>query len=204
MTITVRPPATEAPPAKTALRLLQRELSERANTTVTCADHAADIILSVDAAISPESFRIDLDGDARHIVAGNPAGLLYGVGRFLRESVSGNGTFAPCSPVPLSVPDCRMRGMYFAHNFHNWYRSAPMDELTRYVEDLALWGLNAIAFPCDTNPQCPPDEITNVMLPRQLELIRAAPRLRHPGRHDHRGQYALRPTLQRHRGRGRP
>ena len=51
--------------------------------------------------------------------------------------------------------------MYFAHNVRNWYRSAPLPDLERYVEDLALRGLNAIAFPCDTNPHCPVEEMMN-------------------------------------------
>ena len=37
-----------------------------------------------------------------------------------------------------------VRGMYFATHFHNFYHDAPLAEVTRYIEELALWGCNAL------------------------------------------------------------
>ena len=37
-----------------------------------------------------------------------------------------------------------MRGVYFASHFHNWYVQASEAEVKRYLEDLALWGVNTI------------------------------------------------------------
>ena len=34
--------------------------------------------------------------------------------------------------------------MYFASHFHNWYHMAGDAEMARYVEDIALWGVNAV------------------------------------------------------------
>ncbi|MBE7489970.1 MAG: hypothetical protein KJ050_09345 [Candidatus Omnitrophica bacterium] len=47
------------------------------------------------------------------------------------------------------MPQGSLRGMYFATHFHNWYHVAPEAEIVRYLEDLALWGVNAleICFP---------------------------------------------------------
>lgn len=170
----LKPSDSTLPAARKALDILQRELLERADLATVLSDTAPDIALELDAALPADSYRIDRLGDALRIVGGDARGLLYGVGRFLHESVSRDGAYAPCGEIGTSVPDCRTRGMYFAHNFHNWYRSAPLPDLVRYVEDLALWGLNAIVFPCDTNPQCPLEEIRTVMLPKQLKLIEAA------------------------------
>ena len=36
------------------------------------------------------------------------------------------------------------RGIYFATHFHNWYHAAPVPDVQRYVEDLALWGTNEL------------------------------------------------------------
>ncbi len=37
-----------------------------------------------------------------------------------------------------------MRGVYFASHFHNWYHLAEGEEISRYIEDLALWGVNTL------------------------------------------------------------
>jgi hypothetical protein len=172
--IRIRPADTPPPLAEKALRILERELRERARLQTRRAAGAPDIALTLDPDLPAESYRIDRSADALSVTAADPAGLLYGVGRLLRESVTPDSGFTPCDPVPLSVPDCKTRGIYFAHNFHNWYRSAPLAEIVRYVEELALWGLNALVFPVDTNPQCPLDEILGVMIPKQLKVIEAA------------------------------
>ena len=38
-----------------------------------------------------------------------------------------------------------MRGIYFASHFHNFYHDATIEKVTRYVEELALWGCNALS-----------------------------------------------------------
>jgi len=177
-TFRLSPAHTDAPLAQEAMRLLIRELAERAGVEVIQTAQNPDLTLIVAPGPGPEGYRIENDGAALRIIGHDPAGLLYGVGRFLHSAVSGDGTFVPAAAWQgSSSPAGRFRGMYFAHNFHNWYRSAPLADSIRYIEDLALWGLNAIAFPCDTNPPCPPDEIENVMLPKQRELIKAAKRV---------------------------
>jgi hypothetical protein len=165
------------PPAAEAARLLARELLDRAGIEVVNCTDSPDVILSIEPGLKAEAYRISRAEGGVCVAGGDPAGLLYGVGRFLHESTWSQDGIVLCDEIAESTPDCRTRGMYFAHNFHNWYRSAPLPDLVRYVEDLALWGLNAIAFPCDTNPHCAVDEIENVMLPKQMELIKAARRL---------------------------
>jgi hypothetical protein len=177
-TFRLAPAPTDAPLAHEATRLLIRELTERAGLEVIQTPQNPDLSLHLIPGSGPGSYRIENEGAVLRIIGHDPAGLLYGVGRFLHSAVSGDGTFSPSTSWRgTSTPACQFRGLYFAHNFHNWYRSAPQADVIRYVEDLALWGLNAIAFPFDTNPHCPADEIEKVMLPRQLELIQAAKRV---------------------------
>ena len=47
------------------------------------------------------------------------------------------------------MPVGTVRGIYLATHFSNFYEAAPPEEVERYVEDLALWGTNAliICFP---------------------------------------------------------
>ena len=103
----------------------------------------AQIILGLDAGLSPEAFRIAPDGVAVRIAGGSPLGLLYGVGKFLRTS-GYDGTFRPSAWRGTSAPQGTMRGIYFASHFHNWYHEASEAEVVRYTEDLALWGVNAV------------------------------------------------------------
>jgi hypothetical protein len=62
--------------------------------------------------------------------------------------------------------------MYLAHNFYNWNREAPISEIERYIEDLALWGLNAVVVPWGTNPHSTSQELFGVMIPKQREWLR--------------------------------
>jgi hypothetical protein len=39
-----------------------------------------------------------------------------------------------------------LRGTYLASHFGNFYEAAPIRELETYVEDLGLWGVNAVGF----------------------------------------------------------
>jgi len=58
---------TEFPLAKEAVRLLARELSERAGVEVVQGEASAGIILSVDPGPVAEGYRIDKVGDAVRI-----------------------------------------------------------------------------------------------------------------------------------------
>jgi len=37
-----------------------------------------------------------------------------------------------------------VRAVNFATHFHNFYHDAPVEEVQRYVEELALWGRNVL------------------------------------------------------------
>jgi hypothetical protein len=80
-------------------------------------------------------------------IAGNGvSGLLAGVGKYLRTCAYDAVGLGPSSWRGESVAVGDMRGMYFATHFLNWYQAASDDEVTGYIEDLALWGVNNIVL----------------------------------------------------------
>ena len=127
--------------------ILKGRIEQRCRTSVIVAgaDAGGDagIILAVDDRLPAEGFRIEESGTAVRISGGSPRGLLYGTGKFLRTSRY-DGVFEPSPWRGASAPRGTVRGMYFATHFHNWYVQAPEAEVVRYMEDLALWGVNAV------------------------------------------------------------
>jgi hypothetical protein len=123
--------------------ILKDRIQQRCPAEVVASRAGAQIILKVDARLPLEAFQIEAAGKAVRIAGGSPRGLLYGVGKFLRTSRYDDG-FQPSAWRGTSAPHGMLRGMYFASHFHNWYHQASPAEISRYVEDLALWGVNAI------------------------------------------------------------
>jgi hypothetical protein len=129
--------------------LLMRKISARTEVTFsTLSEDSLSIQLRLDPAIPEDGFRIS-DGAAGEIriEGANRRGLIYAIGKFLRTAVfeddSGKGIH-PGAWRGLSIPVKPVRGMYFATHFHNFYHRAPVEEVEKYVEDLALWGYNAV------------------------------------------------------------
>lgn len=132
--------------AKTALatkaaEILEREIRERTRATSA----GTPILLDVRQGVGAEGFAIeDGPGGGVRIVGDDGRGLLYGVGRFLRGSRFSPGAFTPSPWRGRSVPAMPIRGIYFATHFHNFFHEAPLQDIRRYLEELALWGCNAL------------------------------------------------------------
>ena len=114
--------------------------------TITEADTAADhrIVLSFDLALDSEGYEIRAGGDGEiRISGGSFAGLCYGIGRLLHRSPERIGS-------EKRVPEKAVRGVYFATHFNNYYQDAPIEKIRDYIEELLLWGCNAVAvwFDC--------------------------------------------------------
>lgn len=96
-----------------------------------------------DKSLPSEGFRIAGGGsDFIQIFAGDSNGILYGLGKLLHGSHFEKGRFVPVFTEEPSIPDKKLRGIYFATHFNNFYHSAPEEEVVRYIEELALWGYN--------------------------------------------------------------
>ncbi len=138
--------APQGPLVAEVVELLRRGIRERAGIVAVCAgESAADIVLDIRGGIGAEGFRVEGEpGQPVRITGNDERGLLYGVGRFLRDSRIKAGDFVPGTWRGISVPVKPVRGIYFATHFHNWYHVAPLEDVIRYVEELALWGCNAL------------------------------------------------------------
>jgi hypothetical protein len=130
----------------TVRTILTRTLTERCGVAVAwVADHA-DLKLALRPGIGTEGYTIEDSPDGLLVAGNDPAGLRAGVGKLLHEAGYAPGQFTPGPWRGVSVPQCSIRGMYCAFNFHNWYADCPRELLRRYLEELSLWGFNAIFF----------------------------------------------------------
>jgi hypothetical protein len=114
------------------------------STLVRQACKAGNVHLETDLGV--EGFEIHVGSDGRAVVAAlDPRGLVNGVGRLLRESRFSGGRWLMPEPGTItSVPRNPLRPTYFATHIGNWYCHASDDELRQYIDDLALWGYNAL------------------------------------------------------------
>lgn len=141
-------PKQVSPALANAADILARQVSQRCGARVMTAGKAP---LSVELAIQPdlprEGFRIESGGDgAIRILGGDGRGVLYGVGKFLRTSRFDRGGFSPSEWRGSSAPKCPVRAVYLATHFNNFYEAAPLEDVVRYIQDLALWGTNTIVI----------------------------------------------------------
>jgi hypothetical protein len=164
------------------LHLLERKLKERTGLC-TCrvkGDETPDVVMDIRSGMGAEGFAIeDVPNGPGVLVAGaDERGLLYGVGKLLRDARLADGCFNPGQWRGTSVPDCPMRGMYFASHFHNFYHDAPVEEICRYVEDLSLWGINALQVWYDMHHfEGIDDPAAREMIERLRTILAAAKRL---------------------------
>ena len=109
------------------------------------AGNEMTVVLAVDASIgAAESYCITPTDGGWQITGADEAGLYFGIGKFLHSAKWSESDFVPAPSKGVITPDCPLRAMYFAVHLHNWYANAPREELEQYVEDLCLWGYNAI------------------------------------------------------------
>ncbi len=128
------------------VNLLERQIEQRCPAKVeSISQTEASIELALSAGIGAEGFRIeDGTGGAVRIVGNDQRGLLYGIGKFLRNSRYDQGGFTPGPWRGTSVPVCPLRAIYLATHYRNYYEAAPLQDVVEYVQDLGLWGYNSI------------------------------------------------------------
>ena len=93
-----------------------------------------------DDSVPVNAYRIALCEDGVKVSASDKIGLISGCGRVLQEGTFNKEGFLPGSYEGEFVPKGEFVGTYFASHFGNYYVNAPLEEVCRYVEDLALWG----------------------------------------------------------------
>jgi len=108
--------------------------------------NADDFILNLnfDNSVEDEGYVYSTKENGASIDASCLSGLWAGVGHFLFNSQIKEGELLPSKEYYKSIPQKKIRGLYFASHFHNFYHDAPINEIRRYVKELALWGINAL------------------------------------------------------------
>ena len=144
-TVWIGAPSPSTAPIDGVATILRRRLGERSVPVAGDAGRAdVRVELGIEEGIGAEGFRIEDGADRTRIVGNDGLGLLYGAGRFLRTARYAPERWEPGTWRGTSVPEKPVRGMYFATHFHNFYHDAPLPEVERYLEDVALWGINTL------------------------------------------------------------
>ena len=128
------------------LSIFTERIEERSGARIIKDGNAELIVeLSVTPVIGTEGYEIINDSNGNIQIRGNDQrGILYGVGKFLHTSSYSKNGFIAGEWRGKSVPKKPIRGIYFAVHMGNFYETAPIEKIERYVEDLALWGINSL------------------------------------------------------------
>lgn len=103
------------------------------------------VSLEIDPSLADERYIIKSDNCGCELCAADGLALFAALGRFLRLSrFDGKGGFLPFEGKLDFTPAKKLRGMYFATHFNNFYHSAPIEKVCEVVEDLALRGCNSL------------------------------------------------------------
>ena len=97
------------------------------------------------AALGADGYCISADAGTGviHVAGQSDSGVVAGVGRLMRELRYRDGTLEVPSLLVAETPRMPNRGIYlWARKFYFY----EPDRLDRYIEELALWGCNGIAF----------------------------------------------------------
>ena len=130
---------------RTGFDILKRQIELRSSAQVSDISGDVEIILGIREGIGKEGFSIVRNSTGQILITGNDElGLLYGIGKFLRNSVFGQYGLKPAEWSGTSIPVKEIRGIYFATHFHNYYHDAPIKEVEGYLEELILWGVNTL------------------------------------------------------------
>jgi hypothetical protein len=132
--------------------IMKRVILQRSNIKFSSdKDASLNIELKIDYNhLSSEAYRIEnKKTDVIRISGGDERGVLYGVGKFLRNSRFDQDSFTPGLWQGTSSPECTVRAIYLATHFNNYYEAVAEEELIQYIQDIGLMGYNAIiiAYP---------------------------------------------------------
>ncbi|MBR3943389.1 MAG: hypothetical protein IKJ55_08525, partial [Clostridia bacterium] len=108
---------------------------------------AYSISVSVDEALKDERYIIDFSENGAMVRAADKCAVFAAFGVLLTESkFDGRGDFvpAPCGKQIDFTPKKKVRCIYFASHFHNFYHMAPIEKVYEVLEDIALYGCNCV------------------------------------------------------------
>ena len=110
---------------------------------------ALNVCFALDASLPGEEAVVAVTNGAAVVRGGRFRSLVFGAGVLLRAIRYGTDSFELADGELRFSPANPYRIAYLARHFNNWYLRAGADELVRYVEDLALWGMNGFMMQLD-------------------------------------------------------
>lgn len=130
-------------------RVFQARVLKRCPAKFVQAGEELTIRIAADPTIEKQGYRISGQGNEIVVAGDGTQGLLAGLGKFLRTSRYSDAGMTPSDWRGTSIPTSCLRGIQMDTHFCNFYHMASQEELTEYVEDLALWGVNYfdVVFP---------------------------------------------------------
>ena len=163
-------PENASPLLKNMVLAFTSRIAKQSECKVSTGDAPFVVRLTLKSEMEDEAFSIeDIESDIIEISAKNDIGLMYGMGKMLHTSKFENGAFIPGTWRGYSSPVCKVRGIYMACHFNNFYEVAPVDEINAYIEDLAFAGMNTIIF---NFPQWQYDSFDDTLARKNLERIK--------------------------------
>jgi hypothetical protein len=162
--------------ADVLFNIIRRWFSDRSSIEAAEGDSGEFVLkLRLNGDIPGESFQTARESEKCVVIeAGCIRGIYAGTGLFLRECRIAEDGFDPCCTEGLSTPRKEVRGMYFATHFYNFYHSAEIGKIERYVEDISLWGLNSIVVWFDMHHYKSMEDPMAMEMIRRLRLILTA------------------------------
>lgn len=154
------------------IELVKDRITARCPAEFVEAGEQLQIFVELDGTIGAQGFRIS-EQDANTILMESDSilGITAGFGKLLRTSDYCEDGFIPSSWRGTSVPSCALRGIQMDSHFCNFYHMAPAEELKRYVQDLALWGINCIDVVYPLIDFCGWDDPETEHVLRQIKVI---------------------------------
>ena len=105
-----------------------------------------EVRYELDPSLSGDEVRVCVKGGKAVVSAGRKRGLVLGAGCLLKAIRWRENGFDLADGEYGVRPAKSLRMAYLARHFRNWYMEAPAREVCRYIEDLALDGINAFSF----------------------------------------------------------
>ncbi|MBQ3228886.1 MAG: hypothetical protein IJB43_09905 [Clostridia bacterium] len=128
-----------------AFRILEKAAARLMTVRSVPMEEGLSVSLEIDTSLSDERYVIKSGNVGCKLRAADGLALFAALGRFFRLShFDGKGGFLPFEGEIDFTPAKKLRGMYFATHFNNFYHSAPIEKVCEVVEDLALRGCNSL------------------------------------------------------------